>query len=106
MKEKLMKLLRVIFTQYCWIQVDQYSPEYDRWIRSSLKNPVFKYSSAYYIFLNGKKIWIKNYPYGYGTIHSGRPSRRTMFRLKDAVDNYLLNNIDEDGKLKKLKIVN
>jgi len=108
MIKELLKLLRIIFTPTCWLQNDPYSSEYDKSLRSALRNPKFSSEGNYTIVLNGKEIWISNYPYAYGMPHSlkyrssgYRPSRRTIFWLRDAVIEYQLH-----GNKSDLKIVN
>jgi len=91
MLNDLLYFLRVIFTPSCWIRNEFTNREWDREINIQLQNPVFTKKSEYTCDFNGQKIWISNYPYDYCTDYEtgikGMPSRKTVFKFKDALDN-------------------
>jgi hypothetical protein len=82
-----------------------YSDEYwDRELNQLLDDYKLKDIDTHTAVLNGVQVWIANYPYDYGTSgFSGRPSRRTIYRLRKRVKidsmtvseirNYKLNQI-------------
>lgn len=75
-----------------WINVGDFDKEWDRMVREELKDPHFEYASKHTVKLNGRKIWISNYPYGFGCDYSGihyniLPSRKTRFLLNAAMNN-------------------
>lgn len=100
---ELLKLLRVIFTPHCWLQNYQYDKTYDAWLRKQLQSPEFSDLSSHYITIGGHSIWIENYPYAYRTLSNMRPSRRTIFWLRDAVSAYKVNSNQERPKLRRVK---
>jgi len=85
--------VRVITNPNYWIQTDSYNRVWDKMLRAELKNPIFESKDEYTIKLNGRMIWIANYPYGYGSdygwpkISVGLPSRRTRILLRTAINN-------------------
>ena len=90
-----MSLLRILTTPSCWTRIRATNKVLDAWMIEALKNPEFSQLTAHSVFLNGKHIWITNYPYCYGYLYShqdlGLPSRTTVFKLFDAISNYLVN---------------
>jgi hypothetical protein len=89
-----MKLFRILTTPSCWIRVNPINKALDAWVIEALKKPEFSEITLYTIVLNGKKLWVENYPYCYGHLHShqkyGLPSRSTVFALFDAISAYLV----------------
>jgi len=86
---ELMYLLKVFVTPMCWIRTSGTNRIWDRAIRHELKNPKFTNYDRYTVELNGKQIWVANYPYAsftdYATSSKGMPSRRTVFMFNDAL---------------------
>jgi hypothetical protein len=83
--------IKVLLTPSCWIRNYPYSKEYDDICLKQLENPVFTNVGEHYAQLNGKLVWINNYPYAAFHLERGRlayklPSRRTVFKLKEALE--------------------
>ena len=82
--------LRVIFTPACWIRNESTNWDWDREINFQLQNPIFTENGSHTCVLNGQTIWTSNYPYAYciddETGIKGMPSRITVFKFKDALD--------------------
>lgn len=94
MIDKIKYALMIFVTPDCWLRNYSYSDYADLFINSSLDaGHVLKIKSRYSAELNGKELWIGNYPYAYGSIglFDGLPSRRTVFRLKAAERKALKN---------------
>lgn len=70
-----------------WILVTRYSKGLDSFINKSLDSGhAPKRIDKYYAELNGRKLWVANYPYGYAAVNDLRPSRLTILRFRDALD--------------------
>ena len=89
-----------------WIRNHSTDEEWDALILSFLENPVFsepEYKGLGYVLkLNGVEIWVENYPYAFGspadtsgTSYAKLPSRRTVIKLKEALDNYRMQEIEK-----------
>ncbi len=72
-----------------WVMNNIYNEKWDRELNYLLDNYKLKDIDNYTAALNGVEIWISNYPYAYGTVHTnghyGRPSRSTIYRLRQRV---------------------
>lgn len=72
-----------------WVMNNIYNEKWDRELNNLLDNYKLKDIDKYTAVLNGIEIWISNYPYAYGTVHTnghyGRPSRSTIYRLRQRV---------------------
>lgn len=83
-------IIRILTTPSCWIRNYPTDRALSKWINYSLNRGYSpEYLSRYNCSLNGKVLWIANYPYAYGHLdngHSGMPDRTTVFRLKKALD--------------------
>lgn len=89
-------ILRVIFSPIHWIRNASTSHVLDEFILNALKNPRFEYVSRYVVKLNGLDIWIRNYPYAYGSMDKydgSLPSRTTVLNLKRAVDKFMVQHL-------------
>ena len=78
-----------------WLRNRSTGKGINRFISDNIDNPMFEYESKHIIKLNGKSIWISNYPYCYGYFYKGGrglPSRINVYRLKRAVDKFLEDN--------------
>ena len=89
-----MGYLRVLFHPTCWGRNARTNRAWDRKLNEMLDNPTFSHHGGYIITLNGTKIWIENKYYAYGSNYSIKnnddlPSRRTVFRLVDSINEYL-----------------
>jgi len=85
--------LRVLFTPSIWFRINGVSKGLDRWMVEALDNPVFSEVSRYTCKLNGKRIWIANYPYAFGSLDSAAgllPRRGTALALRRALMPYAL----------------
>lgn len=99
--KKLLLKIYVTINPVYWLQNHPTSAAWDYHLNKMLDNPKFEYMSHHRISLNGTHIWIANYPYAFGSkcIKSGwsfdilnlLPYRTTRFRLKKAVDEFLVN---------------
>lgn len=81
----------VVINPVFWIQVGSQSKEWDKRLRNELENPSFSDVGKYTCKLNGRRIWISNYPYGYGNDHprfgspQPLPARKTRILLRKAL---------------------
>jgi hypothetical protein len=104
-----------IINPHWWLMNDSYNEEWDRKLNHLLDNYKLKDIGEHTGVLNDTGVWIRNYPYAYGThfrgvcLHYtnghfyGRPSRWTIYRLRqrvkmdsmsvEEVRNYKLNQI-------------
>lgn len=101
--------LWAIFHYSFWMQLGKYDKQWDKELDIILNlgiEPVpFRYAtgkySPYVILFDNLKVWVGNYPYGYGTLeHRRRPSRYNIYRLKQAEDKMLLSLTDEEREAK------
>ena len=70
-----------------WLMNYPYSRALDSFISKSLDDGHEPQRvNKYYVKLAGKDIWVQNWPYAYGTIRDARPSRATICRLRDAIE--------------------
>ncbi len=83
-----------------WFRNYNYSAEFDEWMNTALDNPKFDLCEleSYEVKLNGKTIWISNYPYAYGALKSPKfgilPRRRTVVRFQIEYTKWLLERKD------------
>lgn len=82
-----------------WIRLRSTNKCLDEFILEALKNPKFESYGRYTIVLNGVILWIGNYPYSFGYVHNspdtaGMPSRRTVAKLKKAIQTYWIKTIE------------
>lgn len=82
-----------------WIRLRSTNKCLDEFILEALKNPKFEPCGKYSIVLNGKRLWIENYPYSFGHIYKspdimGMPSRRTVTKLKKAIQTNWIKTIE------------
>ena len=98
--------LKSLLPKY-WIRNYETDEVWDKMLLGFLENPVFSEridedEAGYIINLNGVAIWIENYPYGFGMyanplrLDVGMPSRRTVIKLKEALDNYRMQEIKKE----------
>jgi len=92
----------IFFTFRFSIFQSEYSEKWDRELNELLKTTQPKLGEKnsldgnfYELYLGGKSIWIQNYPYAFGVeffrdekirFGNGRPSKRTILKLKKIVD--------------------
>ena len=80
-----------------WIQFGYTSWEYDAALNKALDN--YGISSVGYSTcdVNGRHIWIGNYPYSYGNIEdsSALPSMKTRRKLRRMIDEMYLKGFTE-----------
>jgi len=91
-----------------WVMNYSYNEKWDRELNYLLDNYKLKDVDKYTAILNGIEVWIRNYPYAYGTVHAnghfyGRPSRWTIYRLRQRVkvDSMTLEEV-RDYKLSQI----
>jgi len=81
---KSVKNLQFIFRPTFWFMSGKYSQEWDTEFNKMLEGYQFKYTQGlHYASLGGKKIWIRNYPYGVFEHYKNnrlRPSRLTVLK--------------------------
>jgi hypothetical protein len=82
--------LRILVTPGCWTRNKETDEFWDSALKAELQNPVFTELETHTIKLNGREIWVSNYPYSYGNNYDmgyegGLPSRKTAFLLYDLV---------------------
>lgn len=83
-------LLRIILTPGCWIRNYRKCSHIDNLINKLLDSGDIQIESECMAIIGGRTIWIGNAPYAAGTLYEGKPvmgmpSRRTVFRLMDAI---------------------
>ena len=84
--------LRVLLTPSCWIRNYRTSPHLSRFIQDHLRaGEQPEVLNGFHAKLGGKVLWVRNYPYGYGSeaafaTRGPIPDRKTVFMLADAVD--------------------
>lgn len=96
MKYMLASILALINPAY-WFSNHKTCYRYDRLLRNELKNPIFTDIGLYTCKLNGKEVWISNYPYAFGSPGSGLkntilPRRSTRIILKYELDKAVIEN--------------
>lgn len=92
-------LIRVILTPGIWMQNHRYSSTWDAKIQSLMAENMFKDNDRYTAKLDGREIWIANYPYAafnpYGWGVKVRPSRRTIIAAWDKLcEDSLTDHVD------------
>lgn len=90
-------LFKVITTPSCWIRNYETSKMWDSIILKLLENPKDIHIVGSKVVIDGVDIWRSNYPYAYGSPYDSStgplPSRATVFKLKAAIDEYLMIRI-------------
>lgn len=99
---ELIKSYLIYFNPKYWITSKHYDKELDCWLKNAIKHYNFEYVDEYFVKIDGKYLWIANYPYSvfyYGGLvereigklklqyatyktefsKSGIPSRRTIY---------------------------
>jgi hypothetical protein len=79
-----------LFFPDAWIMNEWYNPHLDRYLRTAINLGMVEGFRDPALRVGGLSIWIRNYPYAYGTIHpmedvadlSGRPSFVVIRRLR------------------------
>ena len=89
--------LRVLFNPSYWIlNSPPPNEEWDGELNKMLDNPEFGRIDSHTCNLNGKTIWIENFPYAYGSPWANHryhgkdilPKRRTILKLYDALESH------------------
>ena len=91
--KKLIKNVKYIFKPKFWVMLYPYSRQWDIKLNEMLdKENNVRVINEFWGDVGGIKVWISNYPYGYGdpkTLNI-RPSRATIERLHKAVEKSVL----------------
>ena len=94
---KIKDIVRILSTPRCWLRNYGTSAALSAFINESLdNNHSIDFLLDRIIKLNGKELWIGNYPYAFGSLYERRelikflPDRTTVFRLHDALEKELL----------------
>ncbi|PHQ78909.1 MAG: hypothetical protein COB66_07915 [Coxiella sp. (in: Bacteria)] len=91
-------LLWVSVNPMFWVRNYRTGSHWDRSVLLNLQTPEFTELGDYTVKLNGKEIWIYNYPYAYATDNNAKgkqvvmPSRLTCFLFRIELDKYKLAN--------------
>lgn len=100
--------LEMIFNPKWWWMNTFYNEKLDREILELLKTHKLRFEKGYLVaHLGHLTLWVGNYPYGYGTTFldnlPGRPSRKTIYKLKqrERLDRLSLEDL-RDLKIKEL----
>lgn len=74
----------VFTTPKCWLQLYDYSPEWDAELNRLMRSHKFTKIGAYSASIGGREVWIANYPYASFTLnqHEIRPARATILRAR------------------------
>lgn len=80
-----------------WIQVGHTNWDYDAALNKALDNCGISSVGRFTCEVNGRDIWIGNYPYSYGNIHGSNalPSMKTRRKLSRMIDEIYLKGFDE-----------
>lgn len=90
--------LSILTTPSCWLRNYPSSRALSAKLNKLLDNPEFTDFTGYTVKLNGEKFWVSNYPYAYGSpYYAGHeleqlPNRATVFRLHEALSNFLIKS--------------
>jgi len=81
-----------------WMRSFMYSPEFDVWLNEALDNPRFQDAfDRDAVILNGRKVYLKNYPCEYCCLHVNEfqilSKRRTAIRFEEIYNAYSSNFI-------------
>ena len=86
--KKLLRSIKYLFKPKFWVMVHPYNKQWDIKLNELLdKENNVRVINEFWADVGGTKVWISNYPYGYGDpeLLDIRPSRATIERLQDAV---------------------
>lgn len=77
-------VLRVLTTPACWLQNNDYCPEWDEELNRLMRTERFTDVTRYTARIGGHLVWVANHPYASFTMreHEVRPSRATILRAK------------------------
>ena len=82
-------LLRVLTSPLCWLRCEATNTDLDAAINKLLDAGADITSNEYTTRLGPLILWTENFPYAYGGDYTikggGLPTRRTVFRLYDAI---------------------
>jgi hypothetical protein len=95
-KGRIVELIKnIIFTLISpkyWLMLKTYNKHCDEWCITALKSPKIEIISEHRAKLNGKEIWISNYPYGFEFCGTNvRPSRLMVYRIFNAIWDFQWN---------------
>ncbi len=79
---------RYLFRPAWWAMIRQYNKAWDEYVAKAIEAGEIKQDSSCWAIVGGKKVWVQNYPYGYGhpEFNEGiRPSRETIEALASAL---------------------
>ena len=92
--------IKVLLTPTCWLRNSPTSRHWDASVLENLKSPEWSDLQKHTVKLNGKTIWISNYPYASCTDHRAirefMPSRITVFKFFDAIEENYQGRIRSD----------
>lgn len=75
-----------------WLRNEPYSAAWDAALNAMLDDPKIETRGSHTLLLNGKDIWVRNYPYSYGHpyewAHEVMPSRATVIRLHKTIEQH------------------
>jgi len=73
--------LFVLFHPRFWLMNDSYEKAFDTWLLHSLETSSFSDITSFRATINGRRLWIANYPYAaFSYLDSMRPSRYTIYK--------------------------
>ena len=79
--------LMVLFMPHYWMMNHPYHPKLDQELNDNIdkveRGEVKPSLSRFHIYIGEKRYWISNYPYAYAERGGFRPSRATIFRLRN-----------------------
>lgn len=61
--EYLKFVLTMMFSPLSWMNLHKYNKEYDEWFVNAIDKHEFKWLNPYVVMIDGKVLWIANYPY-------------------------------------------
>ena len=86
--DELMIFIETLVDPSHWIRLNNTDKEWDRRVRTAISEGYdVKLLSQFTAMIGGRKIWVGNYPYAFGTDYLREqrhelPSRRTCVKLK------------------------
>jgi len=98
--------LRILFDTNYWLMNNRYSEDWDNELTKALESGrYFTEIDSYTANFAGRCIWIENHPYASFTPHDGyycrfkvRPSRVTVMKLRERLEQSILLQKDKETK--------
>ncbi len=82
------EIISIVIRPHFWNRNYKISAQYDKWLRDALRKPEITELKRHTCVLNGKDIWIANYPYAFGNLRwiNLLPSRYAALMLRKELE--------------------